>query len=746
MTLAPPGTRLALTPPGPPPPPRAEGALAWLAAAPPARVPPALAAAALAAGAACRLVGAAWYYPVAVTALAALAAAAVAAWCRRRRPGPGYSSREVAAAAALAGGWVAVYAAVGAWWLLALPPAGIPAGRRWLARHRTARWAAAQAGRAARAAEREAAERAEKAAMHSWWAAWAPGLGLDGTVPLSKTPTLLGDHWVIDITPAGLLSSAISFPVICELWAQREGLPMGRVNAYFIRSEPAGRLHINVRREDPWAEPPAHPAFDPGSIYAASCPDPGTATRPLGIGADPEHGTPLGLTAWDANGGKVILIMSSKGAGKTVLMNCVTAALTAALDAVVIQLNLIKPREETLWEPACHLTVLGSPGDQVAVARARRALAWAVGEMSWRAANLTGASKVRPSRANPLIAIKADELAALHRDWVCARLLNQLGEACRSEALAIIAAAQTRRAEHIGALFRALVDVTVTGRFNTPAEAKRAADGLDLPDMRDYGEGAEGVWAVTDLAKARTALGRTFHLEDPAQIRQLAAARAARVQPPVMHTPELAALWAEASGTAPLTPRWEDESYLGGEPAGPPAGTRPGGPGTGPPGGAGTAGPGTAGPGTAGTGTGGRPGTGAGQVRNRVSAALDAAAGTDREIPGLDDEARGRYLADREARRAAYLEEAFGSVEIPAGMAHPLLALLARPGGVSSRESAKLLLGNENSRNTTLGWIKHLELAGLAGPGGPRNQYTATEAGAARLAELAAAGDESDPL
>jgi hypothetical protein len=748
MTLAPPRPPVELEQPEPP----RGGAVGWLRENPCRRVPPALAAGTLAAGEVAGLVGASWYYPAAGTGLAAVIGMGVAARNARRRwrvalpgqaPGPGFGAREVAAWTVAAGAWITACAVWGGpdWRLLLTLAILALAARARLRRHpatrarQAAELAAALAAQAAAAklAEQEARRAAEEA-RRAWWRGWAPGVGLAGTFALDWTETRLGDHWVIDIASAGLLASTIQTGVVEELWAQKERLPVNRVSAYTLKSEPAGRLHIHVRRRDPWEHPFPHPAADPASPWAGYVPDAATCTVPLVIGLNPENEEPLPLSAWDQYGGKLILILASPGSGKTVLMNCVTERLTACLDAVVIQLNLIKPREDIMWAPACHLSVLGGDGDEVA--RARRALAWVVGELTARATTLTAESKVRPSRENPLIVVKADELPTLRADWVCAALLDTIGGLLRSEAVSLVAAAQTRRSQHVGQLLRGLVHTAITGRFTTSAEARRAADGLPIPDMGAYGDGARGVMAVCELGGGGVHLGRTFMLEHPPEIAAIAARRAARVTPPRQRTPALAALWDEAAGDAPLTARWADESIGGvkGEAAVAVAAV---------PGYAGQAVPGPVPGAVPVPGGPPAPGRDAGAVRDRIAAAMESVGVPDHLVP-LDPAAQALYLAGQEERRAAYLEATFGAVEVPPDMVVPLLALATRPGGVSSREAARILLGDEKHRWTTLGWLKKFETPAPAGLGwvahfgaGPKQGYQATDAGRDALAGMA---------
>ena len=59
-------------------------------------------------------------------------------------------------------------------------------------------------------------------------------------------------------------------------------------------------------------------------------------------------------------------------------------------------------------------------------------------------------------------------------------------------------------------------------------EAMHAAGdlGLQLPDMAEYGEGQQGVWAIADLSAGGHLTGRSFKLSEPGDIRRIVAERA----------------------------------------------------------------------------------------------------------------------------------------------------------------------------------------------------------------------------
>lgn len=420
----------------------------------------------------------------------------------------------------------------------------------------------------------------------------------------------------------------------------------------------------------------------------------------------------------------------------TVLMNCITERLTACADAVVVQVNLYKHREDARWAPACALSVLGSDK----LAHARRALKWVVDEIEARSGEGDEAV-ITPRRDYPLIVVKIDEYPSVKADPECRKMVEKIAQACRSEAVCLIVAAQTARAEDIGARLRALIDTLVIGRFDKEAEARRAADGLRIPDLSLYGGGADGVWAV--CTRDRHWLGRTFLLDSPPLIAATARARARHgVRRPPMRTPGQEWLWRQAEGSLALEPIWDDESCISGD---------------------GRAlaeralaeaselqdramahddapGPLASGDGGGGSEDGGRPA----ELRARIGGLIEHAAGTGGAgLSGIPADVRERMRQMSAERHRQALDE-FTDVDIPPHQADALLALLCDPGGVSSRDAARVLLGGEKGRMTAFRWLQKFEVKGLAevrGKGSKRRFY-ATDKGQQAYAK--AAGGDTD--
>jgi hypothetical protein len=172
----------------------------------------------------------------------------------------------------------------------------------------------------------------------------------NGSHLLAYEDTLLGDSMLIDTRGTGKRASQVSARDVAERLGEIEMIPIGRIDV--TTDAIPGRLRVSLRRKDRWAAPLAHPAAAPGSAYGEHVPVPATCRTPAVIGADPETGAPLPLTLWDKDeGGKVIMITAKKGSGKTVLMSCIRERVTAAADAILIQVNLSMVRHDRRWAP-----------------------------------------------------------------------------------------------------------------------------------------------------------------------------------------------------------------------------------------------------------------------------------------------------------------------------------------------------------------------------------------------------------
>jgi hypothetical protein len=587
--------------------------------------------------------------------MASVAAAGVAYGAGERRARDPEHARmrgaEVAAITASVGAWLT---AGTVWGPLAGPDhlltivyaLGAGGGYWWARRH--------DALRAARARRDAAAEwRARKAAWH----ALAPRLGLQGSHLLSEETTLLGDTRLIDVRGTGRRASQLASRDLAERIGELEMIPVGRIDV--TADKIPGRLRISVRRTEPWANALTHPVLDPASPYAKYAETPATCRKPIVIGGDPETGDPLRLTLWDEDeGGKVVLIAAKKGSGKTVLLSCITERVTACIDAQLLQINLSKVREDRRWSPLAAASALGR--DEIG--KARRILQWVYDVIDARSKGGEDA-RVQPTPETPLLVVKIDEVDVVAADEVCRMLLQRIASKCRSEGVCLIIAGQRATAQWMGgADLRANVDVVVLGRFARAAESRHATGAeAEMPDMGAYGEGHPGVFLVTELGGGGGYdRGRVFNLSAIPDIERIVTERAAARRPYVLE-PALAGVagaWAKITGDEP-----DEGAPYGGstdaydedldEDEEPPA-------------------------------YGG--GYDAGGLAAKVAAARTAAAaGPDIPPipPGMEAHAAGQ-LAERQRQ----FREQYTDIALPEADQAALRAMLARPGGITTRAAA----------------------------------------------------------
>ena len=581
---------------------------------------------------------------------AAALATAVAGWIGERRARnaghPHLAAAEVAAVTAAAGAWATAGAELGPLagpehLLSVLYLAAAGGGYWWLRRHE-----------AVRSARQRRDEAAGWEARKTAWHRLAPLLGLNGSHLLKYGETLLGDEMLIDTRGTGKRASQISGRDVAERLGELEMIPAGRIDVTTDRIP--GRLWIRVRRKDPWAHALTHPGVDPGSPFARFLGSPASIRKPLVIGGDPETGEPLRLVLWDEDeGGKVVGVFAKKGSGKTVLLSCITERITACADAQLLQVNLGKHREDHRWAPLAAANALGR--DQAG--RARYLLQWVVEAIEERSKGGDEA-RVTPTPSTPLYVVKIDEVDQVAADPVCQRLIDTIASKCRSEGFALIIAGQRATAQWMGgANLRANLDIAVLGRFARSGEARKAVgEEVDLPDMGAYGEGRPGVFLITELGGGGGyERGRVFKLDDPADIDAIVARRATARHP---HVPEpalarLADLWAKITGPG----AGDEDRGADAESAIDPAT--------------------------------GQLIEGTGQITAKIGEAR-ALAEEDPELPEIPPE-MAAHAAEQLAERRRQFLDAYTSVELPEADQQALRAMLARPGGVSTRAAAAAL-------------------------------------------------------
>ena len=456
-------------------------------------------------------------------------------------------ARHVATGIATAGAWLALATRLGPlagpYCTLTLTWAGASLGGwLWLRRHEVV--VAARDWRNAR----------------TDWLANCRRWGLAGSHLLHHEQTRLGEMMIADVTGTGKRASQIVHGDLAERIAEERGLPVSRVQVKPHRI--AGKVQISIREQDPWAHPITHPVLceDPEIVLPVPC----SAKKPAAVGQDPETGAILPLPLWDERGGKNISIVGQKGAGKTVMLNCVSERVTAASDALMFRVNLsIKGLAEARrWGPACHLTAFGRH-QQARVLRVLRTVSKII---EWRSQQEYETDVFVPSPADPLIVLIMDEIDAAAQVPAIRQQLEDIASKGREYGVTLIRAGQRGTAEWTGGgNVRANDDVFCIGMVNRRGEAMHAAGdlGLSMPDMATYGEGHGGVWVIAETGGDQH-VGRTFMLKDPPDIARIVAGRAHR-QPDLK--PELKAFLGDSYENLLSTDvyaRWAREQ---GEPA-----------------------------------------------------------------------------------------------------------------------------------------------------------------------------------
>jgi len=683
----------------------------WLRHAPAERIPPVAAPVVWTAAEIVHAAGVPALIPGAATVAAAALADRIGERRQRRDPGTArLGGAELAAVTGATGAWVTASAM---WGPLAGPfdllsvayLAGACGGYWWLRSHKALKDARARRDAAAGWEDRKAD-----------WHRLAPRLGLGGSHLLAETKTLLGEERLIDVRGTGRRASQIAGRDLAERIGEIEMLPVGRID---VRADKIpGRIRIAIRRTDPWAHPVAHPLTVRESPYARHVPYPATIREPLTIGADPETGRPLRVRLWDAKGGKVILIAGKKDAGKTVLLNDLTERITACPDAALLQVNLSKSMEDEIWAPLAEANGLDK------AARARRILQFVLDVIVTRPK--PGPHRRRtpvhqPTPAEPLYVLKIDEIDAVAELPDVQVMLRKISSKCRSEGVALIIAGQRAVAKWMGgADVRANVDIAIWGKFARAGEARHVAgQEVELPDMGAYGEGASGVFGITELGGSGDYdKGRTFYLHDIDDLERIVAerlaARPVRDLEPALAS--LAAAWVkitdgdgdgEAGTGAPVGP-WDDgtdeaddEDQADDEEGYDPS-----------------------------------------PIAAKVAAARAAGtspAGIPPIPPGME-----AHAAASLAERRRQFEAAYTDIALPEADQATLRAMLARPGGISTRAAAAALPWSHTRVHQQLTRWKHEGQAELRGRGSARRWHLAGPGGGAQPPLRAVTGDGDD--
>jgi hypothetical protein len=431
--------------------------------------------------------------------LVTAAAAAVCGWAS--------SSREAAGWAVAAGGWLTLAAAAGPaagpYCAVTLLGLGVAATGWW----RLNRHGAVQSAKT---------QRRHRAV----WLSRAHRFGLGGSHLLHHEETRLGHVIRANTTGTGRRASSLAAGSdVAERVAEYLKLPVSRVQV--SKADLAGEIVIHVREKDPWEHPIPHPlTVDKHEI---TLPVPSTVRKPVVVGQDPDSGRPLRLTLWDSHGGKTVMVVGKKDAGKTTILSDVKERVTACGDALLVTINLSKCIEDVEWSPACHMSALGPKQTR----KALTILDWLCRLVDERMMTPRDDAVFQPTPADPCVVVVLDEVDTLAKVPGAQERLEHIASKHRSEGVVLVFAGQRGTAAWVGGSnVRAMADIVCIGRVRSQSEAQHAAGDLQIPDMSAYGEAHSGVWLIGEAeAGGRFTTGRAFNLSDLRQIREIAYAR-----------------------------------------------------------------------------------------------------------------------------------------------------------------------------------------------------------------------------
>jgi hypothetical protein len=484
------------------------------------------------------------------TGAAAVAAAGLAYGIGERRQGgehPRMRGAELAAAAGAVGAWAT---AAATWGPLGGPDhlltivygVGVAGGYWWLRTHE-----AVKAARARRDAA--AAEAAEWLARRAEWHRLAARVGLQGSHLMERPePNLNGETWLIDTYSTGKLASQIDCRQLAQRLAGERSVPRGRVE---VTPDPEWvyRLRVFFRAGDPWKggsadafiwHPWASGDYDPDAPFAELLPPAPSILDPLPLGADPETGAPLELPLFGEKGANRVLVIATSGSGKSMLLDTIRERITACPDARLLQVNLSKGVEDAWWEPLTEASALAT--DPNPAGRALAILDFLTGAYKARPqapARKAGARWHRPVPGEPALVLIIDEYDEVSRDPERKQAAETLLSKCRSEAIPVILATQRPVGKWVSPSLKANVSHLVWSKMRA-GDARHLVgnEGFELPDMGAYGGGNPGIFGVCEHPTWEGMpylRGRAFFWGDhsPGLLR-LIAARAATREPYIL--------------------------------------------------------------------------------------------------------------------------------------------------------------------------------------------------------------------
>lgn len=426
----------------------------------------------------------------------------VGGWQLKRsplRPAEVLYARVVLAAVAL---WVAAAVTFGlhAVWVQAANPLGVVVlGVPWW-RHRSVR------GRV----------RVEK--LLGAWDDWAGQAGAGGVRAVSGTAGRVADRLRLEL-PRGRMRADELGQRLLSL-AQVKGLPEHalRLDTGITKTDP-GLVDILITHDDPWRD--AHGV--PVDIVHPAVVDPmgwveggHSICQPIPYGLD-ENGREAVVSLRLASGGRLVVITSKKGGGKTVTINNLLAGLTRCGDKDVVLINLKEGGKSTReWAPAVlmHATT---------AQQARKAMQWVEQEEARRAAQTRDPVMV-PTPYRRAIVVVIDEYSLLASlAPAVAEAVERRAKTMRSASGAMVLADQRVDSVYWTGGLRSQVDDVLAGRMERVQDAKGIFKAWREVDLTAFPEELAGLMAHYAGVGRPVVMSRSWRLEHPDDIGGLVA-------------------------------------------------------------------------------------------------------------------------------------------------------------------------------------------------------------------------------
>lgn len=359
------------------------------------------------------------------------------------------------------------------------------------------------------------------------WHTFAHKVGLGGSHLVSEEKTRTGERWHVNTVGTGMRASQFPRSNVGERIAEVFRLPTTRIEVN--QGGVAGDIVIDIHRRNPWAVEVKHPLLDAtAELTLAAAGENDISAGPVVVGQIPRSGKPLTVALADEDGAQRIMIIAKPGSGKSVLINALLERITASYNAMPLCADLSKAKDMRRWRAGGAIRVAACGRDEAG--RAALMLEIACMIIDYRAAH--SEAVFRPGIDGPLVPVILDEIDSLTDNNTSVgenarKRIKYIASKGRSEGVPLVIAGQRGTAKWLGgADIRNIIDTIIIGKVARQSEVLMAvgADGVNVPDMTQLGEGAKGAFCVIDPDR-NTHIGHVFNVSDLDTVERLSSER-----------------------------------------------------------------------------------------------------------------------------------------------------------------------------------------------------------------------------